>query len=254
MKIIAINGSYRAEQGHTHHLLSLLGEGVQTAQAEFEIIHLAKHKIKPCRGCGKCHGEAELRPCVYAEQDDAAAIFQQIAQADLVIYAAPVYVFGISALLKTLLERMYATGDIYDLRLTQSGKFFHHIDQTLCAKPFVSLITCDNIDAAMPANASHYFRTYSQFMDAPQVGALVRKAGRLFAHGQNPAASERFPKIKAIYAAYQQAGYELGTQGQISRSTQAKANQEVLDLPFFGLLKRFSPFKRVMINKSRDYF
>jgi len=46
---------------------------------------------------------------VYDGKDDVRAVFKKMAEADLIIYATPVYVFGMSGLLKIFLERMYAT-------------------------------------------------------------------------------------------------------------------------------------------------
>lgn len=75
-------------------------------------------------------------------------------------------------------------------------------------------------------------------MDAPQVGKLVRNAGRLTGHGGDPEREAKFPKIRAAYAAFEQAGRELALEGRIHPATQRRASQEVIPVPFFGLLKR----------------
>src|SRR5512133_3349000 len=174
MKIIGINGSYRGDKGHIRHLIDLLFEGAQTAGAECEVVTLAKHKINRCLACDECHTPEHYLKCMYADKDDVAEIFSKIATADLVIYATPVYVFGMSGLLKTLLDRLYWTSDVNEMRVTRSGLFFHHVNELVCSKSFVSLICCDNLDAEMPKNARDYFRTYARFMDASHVGELVR--------------------------------------------------------------------------------
>ena len=51
------------------------------------------------------------------------------------------------------------------------------------------------------------------FMDAPQVGILVRNGGRLSGHGSDPDREQGFPKIFKVYAAYEQAGGELAREG-----------------------------------------
>lgn len=252
MKIIAINSSYRGDKGQTRHLIDLLFEGAQAAGAECEVVTLAKHKLNRCLACDECHTPEHYLRCAYAEKDDVAEIFAKIAAADLVVYATPVYVFGLSGLLKTFLERLYWTSDVNELRVTRSGLFFHHVDESICSKPFVSLICCDNLDPEMPRNAREYFRSFARFMDAPHVGELVRSGGRIFGYGHDPRAAERFPKIDEVYAAYRQAGRELALTGRISRSTQSRANQEIIPVPFFGLLKRLRPFKRVMVQKAKE--
>ena len=254
MKILAINSSYRGNQGHVRYLIDRLFHGAQAAGAECEVVTLARLKINRCLACDKCHTAEHYLKCLYADKDEIADIFAKIAVADLVIYATPVYVFGVSGLLKTFLDRLYSTSDVNQLRVTQSGLFFHHVDEQVCARPFVSLVVCDNLDPEMPRNAREYFRTFARFMDAPHVGELTRNGGRLFGYGRDPHAVERFPRIRAVYAAYEQAGHELALNGRISTATQRTASQDIIPVPFFGLLKYWVPFKRVMARKAQEYF
>lgn len=254
MKILAINGSYRGEKGHTHKLLSYMCSGAMADGADFEIVTLAKLKINRCLGCDTCHSPDHSLQCVYAEKDDVAEIFSKMAAADLMIYATPVYVFGISSLLKTFLDRLYCTSHVNELRVTQSGMFFHHINEAVCSKPFVSLICCDNLDAAMPVNVRDYFRTFARFMDAPHVGELIRNGGKIFEKVNNPAGLEHFPLIRKVTAAYEQAGFELAQSGRIQPATQKQANQEIIPVPFFHLLKRLRPFKKVMVYQASAFF
>lgn len=74
-------------------------------------------------------------------------------------------------------DRLYGTGNTFDLRLSQSGLMFHHIDRAVCSKPFVTLVCCDNLEGLTPHNVLDYFKVFSMFMDAPQVGILVHNDG-----------------------------------------------------------------------------
>lgn len=253
MKIIAINASHRGDKGHTCFLIDKFFQGAMAAGAECEVITLAKLKINRCAACGHCHTEEHHLQCVYDDKDDVRGIFHKMAEADLIIYATPVYVFGMSGMLKTFLDRMNATGDVQDLRMSKSGLMFHHIDHNICSKPFVTLVCCDNMEAETPKNVLSYFKTFSRFMDAPQVGVLVRNGGRLSGHGKDPERASRVPKIQAVYQAYKQAGRELVIGGRIRPSTQRQANQEIVPVPMFGILKRlpFKPLKRRFIEKAR---
>jgi hypothetical protein len=176
-----------------------------------------------------------------------------MASADILIYATPVYVFGMPGLFKTFIDRMNATGNTLDLRMSEKGLMFHHIDRAVCSKPFVVLVCCDNLETETPKNVVSYFRTFSRFMDAPQVGILVRNGGRLSGYGSDPSRQQRFPKIFRAYAAFEQAGRELAREGRIRYGTQRRANQEIVPVPFFGVLKRlpFKPLKRRMIEEGR---
>jgi len=254
MKILAINGSHRGTKGYNHFLINKLFQGAASAGADCELITLSQLKINRCLSCGQCQtGEHHLQ-CVYDDRDDTQTIFHKMAEANIIIYATPVYVFGMSRLLKTFLDRMHATGDVFDLKLSKSGLLFHHIDHAICSKPFAVLVCCDNVEAETPRNVLDYFQTFSRFMDAPQVGTLVRNAGRLSGHGSDPEREKRFPKIPEVYAAYQRAGCELATEGRIRAATQRQASQEIVPVPFFHLLKRlpFKPLKTKFLERARE--
>lgn len=252
MKILAINGSYRGHRGQTGGFLRLLLSGAEIAGAECEEIILADLEMHHCLGCDTCHKPEHYLSCVYAQKDGVEDVFRKIAEADLLIYATPVYVFGISSLMKTFLDRLYSTSDVNQLRVTRSGMFFHHVDETICSKPFVPLICCDNLDAQMPVNVRDYFRTYARFMDAPLAGELIRNGARMFGDLSSNEHPEIFPRIPNVINAYQQAGFELATNGVVSKKTQRAANQEIIPVPGFGLLKRLRAFKRVMVFQAKD--
>lgn len=253
LKILAINSSHRGERGYTRFLINKLFHGAAEAGANCEAVELAKLKIYRCLGCEQCHSEKSFLRCVYDDKDDVRMVFDKMAAADLIIFATPVYVFGMSGLMKTFLDRINAAGDVSELRFTQSGLMFHHVNPEICSKPLVSLVCCDNLEKETPKNALAYFRTYSRFMDAPLVGELVRNCGRLSGHGDQPEREARFPKIQESWTAFEQAGRELAAEGKIRRSTQRKANQDILPVPFFDLLKRLplEPVKRKIIEQAR---
>jgi multimeric flavodoxin WrbA len=253
MNLLAINASLRGDHGHTAFLLNKIFEGASTAGAVCESVTLSKHKINRCLACDKCQTQESYLRCVQEEKDDVKSIFEKMAEADIIIYASPVYVFAMSSLLKALLERMYGTADCSDLRVSKSGLMFHHINSRISSKPFVSLICCDNMEDETPKNVISYFRTFSKFMDAPQVGVLVRNGGKLAGYGRDAVRQQIFPRLKDIYQAYTEAGRDLATSGDISKLTQRKASQEILAMPMYHLLKLIKPFKKNFVEKARMF-
>lgn len=252
MKLLAINGSYRGNKGHTRHLLDLVFDGAREIGADCEVVTLAERKINRCLACDQCHTSGHSLMCAYHDRDEVAAIFEKIARSDIVVYATPVYVFGVSGLLKTFLDRMYSISDVHNLMLTRSGLLFHHVNRSICSKPFVSLICCDNLEDEMPRNALAYFRTFARFMDAPHVGELVRNGGKLAGYGHDPDKRKEFPRLDQAYAAYVQAGRELAQAGRIHPRTQRIARQEIIPLLFFSHLKNLSSFKRIMLVRAKE--
>jgi multimeric flavodoxin WrbA len=265
MKILAINGSYRGERGQTQRWIELLFKGAREAGAECESIALSALRMYHCLGCNTCQRTARITKsadsnpdpcpeyelaCVYKDKDDVEMVFQKMRAADLIIYASPVYVFNISTLLKTLLDRIYGCSYVEGLRVTGSGLMFHHVDAALVSKPFVPLIVCDNLEDDTPRTLVTYFEVFARFMDAPMVGKLVRNGGVLM----DQSGESQLPKILQVRAAYEQAGRELATAGRVSRASQRQANQEIVPVPLFRILKRIRwvPFKKKFVERANS--
>lgn len=251
MKIIAINGSHRGTKGYTHFLIEKLFEGEKKEGADCEEITLAKLKINICKGCGVCNTEKHLLKCVYEEKDDVAIIFNKMREADIIVYATPIYVFNMSGLMKVFIDRMNATGNSGDFKLSESGLFFHHISKDIYSKPFVTLICHDNFENESSKNVVSYFRTFSKFMDAPQVGTIVRRSGKLTGYGKDPGKEKQYPKILKSYKVIELAGKELVIKGKISKRTEKTASQDIIPVPFFSILKNFTGFKKKILEKLR---
>jgi multimeric flavodoxin WrbA len=252
MRIVAINASHRGEKGFTQFLLDKMAKGATREGASFETVVLARHSINRCINCEVCHTEQSYLKCTYEDKDDVARIFEKMRQADLIIFATPIYIFTMSGLLKVFLDRIHGTADAGKLQLSKSGLFFHHIDRELCSKPFALLTCCDNVEDETSRNVISYFKTYARFMDAPMVGTLIRKTGKLVGHGKSPEKEKQYPKIYNVYEAFEQAGRELATLGKICPRTQKKANQQIIDgPPFLSLLMKFRPVKKLAIEKFK---
>jgi multimeric flavodoxin WrbA len=251
MRIVAINSSHRGDKGLTRFFIDTIFRGAGEAGADCEVVTLAKLKINRCLSCYRCQTGDPHLICVYNDKDDVRMIFDKMSGADIIVFATPVYLMNMTGLLKALLDRMYSTMDINDARLS-SGLIHHHVNPAISSKPFVALVVCSNLENESSKNVTSYFRTYAKFMEARQVGVLVRNASALFDCAHNPSLGKDFPKIFDVFKAYEQAGHELATLGYIRNSTQRKANQEVVPLPFFGVLKHFRPIKERVIEYLRD--
>jgi len=233
MNILAINASYRGSRGVTAALVDRLLAGAAEAGAVTERVDLANLDLKHCIDCQRCQSADHFLRCVL--HDDMDALYAKMRNADLIVFATPVYTFAMGSLLRLVLERYYHTAQVKEFSLTKSGLFFHNVDGRLCAKPFALVAVCDNMMEATPRNVIDYFRTYAEFMDAPMVGTLVRTSAALL---RTPG-----PEADRIFAAYGQAGRELATNGRIGRQTARRSNADLLSLPFFV---RWSWFRRLL--------
>jgi len=231
MKILAINSSFKGNMGSSKFLIDKLFEGARGEGAECENINLVELKINHCIDCQVCQKPDHFLKCIYNDKDDVAMIYNKMREADIIIFATPVYTFGMSSLLKMLLERYYGTSEVGKFHFTKSGLFFHHVDNDICRKPFVTLVVCDNPEDETPKNIVSFFKTYSKFMDAEMVGTLVRKSAGMIGFSQEEKCNN--PVIVSVYNAYILAGRELATLERISKRTEKKANEPMVSMPFF---------------------
>ena len=231
MKILAINSSLRGDRGFSKILIDKLFEGAVSEGAECEVLHLASLKINHCIDCQVCQRPDHFLKCAFHDKDDVTFIFQKMREADLIIFATPVYTFGISSLLKTLIERYYCTGNVGQFHLTESGMFFHHTDTEISRKPFAAMIVYDNLEDEMSRNIISYFKTYAKFMDSEMVGTLVRKSAGMF-HSEKYGTNESLV-IDRVFGAYIQAGKELAAMKRIGKATEKRANEPMIKIPFF---------------------
>ena len=104
MKILSILGSPK-KNGNTAALLSEYLKGALSSQdASSETVFLQTKDIKPCTGCDAC--KTTLDTCII--EDDMQPFYEKIKQADVLVFATPIYWWHMSAQLKTFLDRMYA--------------------------------------------------------------------------------------------------------------------------------------------------
>ncbi|MDO5536132.1 MAG: flavodoxin family protein [Desulfovibrionaceae bacterium] len=115
MKSVLILSSSPRRDGNSDILADAFAEGAREAGHRVEKISLRDKTINFCRGCLSC--QKTLR-CVI--RDDANDIAQQMKDADVLVFATPIYYYGLSGQLKTMLDRAnplypaeYAFRDIY---------------------------------------------------------------------------------------------------------------------------------------------
>jgi multimeric flavodoxin WrbA len=175
MKVLALNGSLRGAKGAIGKILKSIGAGIERAGGIWNVAHLSELKIETCRACNHCQ-QTKSYKCIFDGKDNAEEVFGKMADSDVLIYASPVYVFGVSSLLKRFLERIHSRAPVAEILLTKSGLFFHAADQSLSSKPFISIVVCDNIENLTVRNTKEYFRIFGRFMDAPHIAHLERRS------------------------------------------------------------------------------
>ena len=91
------------ENGSTAMLADSFRQGAEACGHSVRLIRTAKLNISPCTGCTACGYEGE---CV--QQDDNGIIRSALLSCDMVVFATPLYYYGMSAQLKTVVDRFCA--------------------------------------------------------------------------------------------------------------------------------------------------
>lgn len=102
MKILILTGSPR-KNGNSATLADHFTKGAKEAGHEVVRFDAAFKKVHPCIACDSCGMNG---PCVF--KDDFEFVRRHIVDAGCVVFASPMYYFGISAQLKAVIDRFYA--------------------------------------------------------------------------------------------------------------------------------------------------
>ena len=115
-KILVISSSLRVNS-NSEALAKEFVRGASESGNEVEIISLRGKEIRFCSGCLTCQ---KTLKCVL--RDDAPAIVEMMRDADVIVFASPIYYYEMAGQLKTLLDRAnplypsdYRFRDIYML-------------------------------------------------------------------------------------------------------------------------------------------
>ena len=115
-KILVISTSLR-NNSNTDILADEFIRGAISSGHEVEKISLRDKKINFCLGCDTCQ---KTQRCVH--RDDASELVKKIHEADVIVFAAPVYFGGVSGQMQTLLDRTYSLFP-WKLNLEQTHRF-----------------------------------------------------------------------------------------------------------------------------------
>ena len=91
------------KNGSTSLLVNEFVRGAKEAGHTCEVIDVCHANIHPCIGCVACGYEG---PCV--QKDDVEDIKEKLLSSDMVMFATPLYYYGMTAQLKAVVDRFCA--------------------------------------------------------------------------------------------------------------------------------------------------
>jgi multimeric flavodoxin WrbA len=198
MKVLAINGSPHMDEGNTALILNPFLDGMRDAGADVELFHTRKLKIGPCNGDMSCWSK---NPGTCGQDDDMQMLLPKLKEADVIVWASPVYYAGITGPRKNLMDRqlpLHMSGEMTSKRqkivlVSSSGSWDISMFDPILAQTKASY--------AMPDGSSEF------------VGALLRpgaEAMRSLMEGKGKAI------LDVVFGAAKEAGRQLINEGKIS--------------------------------------
>lgn len=123
MKAVILFGSPRKD-GNTIRLVNAFSDVLKDRGINVRMLYLNDMNIRPCQGCCAC-----LPAGICKINDDMKDIRKYILESELIVYASPVYWFGVSSQLKLAIDRTFAFMD---------EKF----NSRIAGKKAVTILTC----------------------------------------------------------------------------------------------------------------
>ena len=103
MNILILQGSPRAK-GNSAWMADEYKNAAEAAGHKVTLVNVAKKKIAGCLACEYCHTKGD-GACI--QKDDMQEIYPILAEAEVLVLAAPIYYFTVSAQIQAAVQRMF---------------------------------------------------------------------------------------------------------------------------------------------------
>ena len=217
-KVIVLNASPRGKNGYTDFYLKPFIKGMQK-DTNVEIVYLKDYKIEPCIGCFSCWMD---KPgiCIYREKDDFHALAEKMYEADLIVYAFPIYADSIPGVLKNYFDRSVSRAYPYMIegmnRVRHPRKFIRE-NQSMVIFSICGFFEMVNFE---PVHA--FFKALAHNRHCPIVGEIYRTTA-VGLYGS----PFHFKKLNKILSALESVGSEIINLGKIKRKTKKIITQKI---------------------------
>ena len=114
MNILILQGSPRAN-GNTAWMAEEFRKAAEAAGHKVTLVDVAHKKIAGCLACEYCHGKGN-GACI--QMDDMQELYPLLAEAEVLVLAAPIYYFTLSAQIQAPIQRIYSMNKPGKLRKT----------------------------------------------------------------------------------------------------------------------------------------
>lgn len=218
MKVLAINSSPLKDRGNTDIILNEFLLGVDELGSDVEHIYLSGMKIKPCLGKLVCWLKTPGKCC---QKDDMGALLEKLTQADVWVFASPLYWDGVTGQMKNFFDRLLPLLEPFiELR---DGHCRHPVRNDVKDGKIVLVSSSgfwemDNFEPML-----RQIMAISKNINREFAGALLRPHGAVLKY-----MVRNYESVKDILNAARKAGHELVKDGKISQDTMAMVGYELM--------------------------
>ena len=220
MKIIVINGSPKGENSNTNIIVNEFLKGAQRAGAETVNIFLSEKKIEHCRGCHICWSKGPAQ-CVIS--DDMMNILMHMGDANVIVFASPVYFENISGMLKVFMDRMTMIGGPQSQKDTEVKEEKSSEIANANVPKLMMISSCGFSDESEFEVTSLWINRVSQKVHMELIGEIYATNGKLLK--ETP--EELKPALFKFLNALEKAGHEIGTEMKLTQSTKSFLNKNI---------------------------
>jgi multimeric flavodoxin WrbA len=218
--MVVFNGSPRGEDGNTHRIVVEFAAGAEQAGAEVRVIFLVEHEIRHCTACRSCWVKTPGQ-CVIP--DDMANLLEEIRQADIAVFATPLYVDNVSGLMKVFMDRSIPLMDPH-FELDSSGEYAH--PSRVQSPPKLVVIA----NAGLPEQSQFQVlrllsRRVARNFRTDLIAEIYRGAGEILGSRNRHVQ----PILENYSALLRQAGKEVVEDGRLSGKTTAALDQPLVE-------------------------
>ncbi|AKA68711.1 flavodoxin family protein [Clostridium scatologenes] len=219
MKILAVNGSPKGEKGNTEVILKQFLKGCEEAGAKAEIVYLKDKNIKHCSGCFTCWTKTPGK-CIH--KDDMEELLQKILEADIIVYATPLYYFTVTGTMKDFMDRMLP---LNSREIIKKGDNYIHPKRF--GKTPAKSVLISNCGFPGQYNFSGLVETFKVMTKGNLVGTILCAQGGIL---QAVNVDDIVKKLYAPFlSALISAGKEIVNYGYIKDETQDILDKDVID-------------------------
>ena len=219
VRITVFNGSPRGENSNTNRMVGEFLKGAVEACAEVENIFLVDKKIGHCRGCFVCWIKTPGKCVIH---DDIHDLTEKFISSDIVVLATPVYVDGVTGIMKNFMDRLIPIVDPHFTK-DENGET-RHVMRYRRYPRMVIISNCGFPDNDHFQVVSHHYHRMARNMHSEVIGEIYRSMGPILEF-PNPMVEPMRIKYRKLL---RKAGKEIVEKGRLSEESRKKLEAPIV--------------------------